>query len=94
MWNIKCVVLWELPPSFCALVQRAGRAARDFDTLGEAILIVPSSIIAKGTTVSEVEAAIETVQVDALQRPRTGARMRLQPWKATGFSWLMKGVSG
>lgn len=37
MRNISRVVLWALPPSFCALVQRAGRAARDFKKLGEAI---------------------------------------------------------
>lgn len=62
MRNIVRVILWELPTSFCALVQRAGRAARDFSTCGEAILIVPASLIVKGATESEVEAAIERVQ--------------------------------
>ena len=64
MRNIKRVVLWEMPPSFCALVQRAGRAARDFHTLGEAILVVPQSVITKGTTEMEVEAALEAVQAE------------------------------
>ena len=67
MRNIKRVVLWELPPSFCALVQRAGRAGRDLSTLGEAILIVQPSVITKGTNASEVEAAIEEVQVQAIR---------------------------
>lgn len=48
MRNISRVVLWGLPPSFCALVQRAGRAARDFQMLGEAILIVSSNCIEEG----------------------------------------------
>ncbi|KAG2111943.1 P-loop containing nucleoside triphosphate hydrolase protein [Suillus discolor] len=41
MRNIERVILWGMPPSFCALVQRAGRAARDVTKLGEAILIIP-----------------------------------------------------
>lgn len=64
MRNIKRVVLWELPSSFCALVQRAGRAARDFTTLGEAILIVPQSVITKRTTEMEVKTALEAVQTE------------------------------
>ncbi|KAF7305411.1 hypothetical protein HMN09_00793500 [Mycena chlorophos] len=48
MRNVARVVLWEMPPSFCALVQRAGRAARDLNTLGEAILIVTAAYINKG----------------------------------------------
>jgi hypothetical protein len=59
MRNIKRVILWGVPPSFCALVQRAGRAARDFRTLGEAILIVPPSIMKKGLTEVEVALALE-----------------------------------
>ena len=65
MRNVKQVVLWELPPSFCALVQKAGRTARDFNTLGEAILIVPQSVITKGTTEIKVEAGLEAVQTEA-----------------------------
>ena len=64
MRNVKQVVLWELPPSFCALVQRAGCATCDFHTLGEAILVVPQSVITKGTTEMEVEAALEAVQAE------------------------------
>jgi hypothetical protein len=47
-----------MPPSFCALVQRAGRAARDFTVLGEAILIVPASLISKGVSDVEVESTL------------------------------------
>jgi hypothetical protein len=61
MRNIKRVILWGLPPSFCALVQRAGRAACDFGTLGEAIIIVPLSVISKGVTEMEVESALANV---------------------------------
>ena len=57
-----------MPPSFCALVQRAGRATRDFHTLGEAILVVPQSVITKGTTEMEVEAALEAVQAETENR--------------------------
>ncbi|KIM79037.1 hypothetical protein PILCRDRAFT_90341 [Piloderma croceum F 1598] len=52
------VILWGLPPSFCALVQRAGHAARDFKMLGEAILIVPPTVLSKGITETEVESAL------------------------------------
>ncbi|TDL13617.1 P-loop containing nucleoside triphosphate hydrolase protein, partial [Rickenella mellea] len=43
MRNIERVVIWKLPPSFCALVQRCGRAARDFSRYGTAVLMVPAS---------------------------------------------------
>lgn len=65
MRNIERVILWGLPPSFCALVQRAGRAARDFTKLGEAILIVQSSIIKNGVTESEVELSVNTALSNA-----------------------------
>src|ERR1700691_4347116 len=65
MRNITCVVLWGLPPSFCALVQRAGRAGRDFGALGEAILIVPPSVIKNGTKAAEVELAVQEAADDA-----------------------------
>jgi hypothetical protein len=61
----KQVVLWELPPSFCALVQRASRAVCDFNTLGEAILIVPQSVIMKGTTKIDVEVTLGEVESEA-----------------------------
>ncbi|KAG6807500.1 hypothetical protein H0H92_007260, partial [Tricholoma furcatifolium] len=38
MRNISRVILWGMPPSFCALVQRAGRAGRDLSTNAESIL--------------------------------------------------------
>jgi superfamily II DNA/RNA helicase len=59
MRNIARVVLWGLPPSFCGLVQRAGRTGRDFETLGEAILIVPASVIKNGTKEAKVEQAVQ-----------------------------------
>jgi superfamily II DNA/RNA helicase len=65
MRNIERVVLWGLPPSFCSLVQRAGRAARDFEKLGEAILIVPSTVIKNGVSGAEAEAAVDQAATDA-----------------------------
>lgn len=65
MRNIACVVLWGLPLSFCALVQRAGHAGRNFGTLGEAILIVPSSVIKNGTKKAEVESAVQEAAENA-----------------------------
>lgn len=61
MRNIARVVLWGLPPSFCALVQRAGRAARDFTKLGESILIVPGSVVKNGTTEADLTASLNDV---------------------------------
>jgi hypothetical protein len=71
MRNIHRVVLWELPPSFCSLVQRAGRAGRDFNTLAEAILIVPASVIKNGTTDSDIESVLQEV-VDDVQAENRG----------------------
>ncbi|KAJ7803225.1 P-loop containing nucleoside triphosphate hydrolase protein [Mycena olivaceomarginata] len=65
MRNIERVVLWGLPPSFCALVQRTGRAVRDLTRLGEAILIVPSSVLKNGVTELDVELGINTASKDA-----------------------------
>ncbi|KIM82705.1 hypothetical protein PILCRDRAFT_70219, partial [Piloderma croceum F 1598] len=59
MRNIARVVLWGLPSSFCALVQRVGRTGCDFQTLGEAILIIPASVIKNGTKEAEVEQAVQ-----------------------------------
>ncbi|KAJ7054576.1 P-loop containing nucleoside triphosphate hydrolase protein [Mycena amicta] len=65
MRNIERVVLWELPPSFCALVQRAGRAARDLTKLGEAILIVSKNLISKGGKVLEADLIAAAVEAAA-----------------------------
>jgi hypothetical protein len=59
MRNIFRVVLWKLPPSFCALAQRAGRAVRDFDQLGEAILFVPAKVLKDGVAEEEARVARE-----------------------------------
>ena len=64
MRNIKCVILWGLPPSFWALVQRAGRAACDFIVLGKAIVIAPPSVITKGVSEMEVESALANQVAD------------------------------
>lgn len=54
MRNIKRVVIWGVPPSFCALVQRVGRAVRDLTQLGEAIVFIPAAILKQGS-ISEVD---------------------------------------
>lgn len=38
--NLVRVILWMAPRTFCSLVQKAGRCARDFAKLGEVIAIV------------------------------------------------------
>jgi len=62
MRNIYRVVLWGLPPSFCTLVQRAGRAGHDLTVLGEAFLIVSESMIKKGLSGPEVETAVNMLK--------------------------------
>jgi Superfamily II DNA helicase len=71
MRNIRRVVLWGLPPSFCALAQRAGRAGRDFSTLAEAILIVPASVIKSGATALDVGIAVRGAAVEAQAENRS-----------------------
>ncbi|KAJ6612995.1 P-loop containing nucleoside triphosphate hydrolase protein [Mycena sp. CBHHK59/15] len=56
MRNIVRVVLWKLPPSFCALVQRSGRVVRDFSQLGEAILFVTAKVLKDGIAEAEARA--------------------------------------
>jgi hypothetical protein len=65
MRNVKRVILWGLPPSFCALAQRSGCAGRDFEKLVEAIMIVPNSIIEKGITEAEVGEGVEEAATNA-----------------------------
>ncbi|KAJ7936720.1 hypothetical protein B0H13DRAFT_2226773 [Mycena leptocephala] len=57
---IESVILWKLPPSFGALAQRSGRAARDFERLVEAILFVPAKLLKDG--VAEEEARLARVE--------------------------------
>ncbi|KAJ7346309.1 P-loop containing nucleoside triphosphate hydrolase protein [Mycena albidolilacea] len=59
MHNIFRVILWKLPPSFCALAQRSGRAVRDFSQLGEAILFVPAKVLKDGLAAEEARLARE-----------------------------------
>ncbi|KAJ6622443.1 P-loop containing nucleoside triphosphate hydrolase protein [Mycena sp. CBHHK59/15] len=59
MRNIQRVILWKLPPSFCALAQRSGRAVRDFEALGEAILFVPAKVLKDGIAEEQARLARE-----------------------------------
>ena len=70
MHSIYCIVLWGLPPLFCALVKRAGHAAHDFKSYGETTLIVPKSVAKSGTTETEVEKDMEAVVSDAQAKNR------------------------
>ncbi|KAF4590210.1 hypothetical protein EYR38_009508 [Pleurotus pulmonarius] len=54
MRNISRVVCWELPVSFCALVQRIGRAGRDFTIEAEGILIVSKAVYESGVSEEEI----------------------------------------
>jgi len=58
MRNIKRVILWGVPPSFCALVQRCGRAGRDFSVNAEAILIAPANAFTKAATDADIGTAV------------------------------------
>ena len=72
MRNIARVILWGLPPTFCSLVQRAGRAGRDLTTQGEAILIVPPGVLKDGSTRKEQDVVMSVenaaVEQEALNR--------------------------
>ncbi|KAF8798379.1 hypothetical protein BYT27DRAFT_7228444 [Phlegmacium glaucopus] len=63
--NIARVILWGLPPTFCAFVQQAGRAGCDLNTLGEAILIVPKSILKDGISNEEVNNGVSETVIEA-----------------------------
>jgi superfamily II DNA helicase RecQ len=65
MRNVKHVILWGLPPSFCALAQCSGRAGRDFEKLAKAIVIVSNSIIEKGITEVDVGEGVGEATADA-----------------------------
>ncbi|KAF5332724.1 hypothetical protein D9611_005316 [Ephemerocybe angulata] len=65
MRNIERVVMWGVPSTFCALAQRAGRAARNMSKDGEAILVVSKATAAKDA--NALEADIEGTAVDALE---------------------------
>lgn len=77
MRNIERVILWKMPPSFCALAQRSGRAARDFEKLGEAILFVPAKLLKDGMAeeqarLTRVEAADPQNQEGETDQPPAG----------------------
>ena len=58
MRNIKRVILWGVPPSFCALVQQCGRAGRDFSVHAEAVLIAPANAFTKATMDADIGTAV------------------------------------
>lgn len=58
-------MLWGLPPTFCSLVQRAGRAGRNLAMDGEAILIVPKSALREDP--EEIAQAAELVRNTAAE---------------------------
>ncbi|TEB27832.1 P-loop containing nucleoside triphosphate hydrolase protein, partial [Coprinellus micaceus] len=66
------VVLWGLPPSFCALAQRAGRAVRDMDMDGEATLFVSQNVYSKGVKEIEIGLSLAEVVADAEAENRGG----------------------
>lgn len=47
------------------MVQRAGRAARDFETLEEAILIVPKRVLKDGVSNEQVNNVVSETAIDA-----------------------------
>jgi hypothetical protein len=66
------VVLWGLPSTFCALVQREGWAGQDLSEPNEAILIVPASVLKDD--VSE-ELVSSTVEQKVLERKALNQEM-------------------
>jgi len=73
MRNIKRVILWGVPPSFCSLVQRCGRAGRDFSTDAEAILIAPTNTFKNDIDTQDVKTAVfsATIAEEASNRNDT-----------------------
>lgn len=73
--NILRVVLWGLPPTFCSLVQRSGRAGRNPDDNAESICIVPKSVMQEDfeEAVRETQESVGTnvVEAEALDRELT-----------------------
>ena len=50
---------------FCAFIQQAGRAGRDFETLGEAILIVLKRVLKEGVSNEDVNSGVSDTVIDA-----------------------------
>jgi len=61
MCNIWRVILWGLPPSFCALAQCAGRVGRDFAMDAEAILIVSPTTFKEGLSEADIKEGLQRV---------------------------------
>ena len=71
------MVLWGLPSTFCALVQRAGRAGRDLSKPSEAILIVPASVLKDEVSEELVSSTVEreALEGEALNQEMTEAEV-------------------
>ncbi|PPQ94098.1 LOW QUALITY PROTEIN: hypothetical protein CVT25_009249 [Psilocybe cyanescens] len=65
------MAMWGLALTFCGFVQEAGRAARDLETEGEAILIVPKSVMKEKVTDLNLneEIGVAAAEGEALNRP-------------------------
>lgn len=70
MRNIERVILWGLPPTFCSLVQRAGRAGRDLTMKAEAILIVSKSVMDEEISKDDLDVVLAgaVIEAEALNR--------------------------
>lgn len=70
MRNIERVILWGLPPTFCSLVQRAGRAGRDLTMKAEAILIVSKSVMDEEISKDDLDDVLAgaVIEAEALNR--------------------------
>lgn len=78
MRNIARVVCWELPPSFCALVQRLGRAGRDFTKESEGILIISKATYETGISMEEIGEGLDTVVLQGETEAENGSRQVLE----------------
>lgn len=67
--NVERVVLWKAPKTFCSLIQKFGRCARDFALLGECILYVSEAYYSKYESLLKEEDMIETENTVNLQDP-------------------------
>lgn len=45
--NVKRVICWKVPKTFCSLIQKYGRCVRDITELGEAIIYISESWMRK-----------------------------------------------
>ncbi|KAF8526731.1 P-loop containing nucleoside triphosphate hydrolase protein [Gautieria morchelliformis] len=75
--NIFRVVLWKVPPSFAALVQRAGRAGRVLTECGEMVLYVEKSRMRRKGAVT-VGGILEAAQLEEISMEEHGPQPALE----------------